>query len=408
MKEIILIEIISFASLLYSLTSIFSRIASTNEMLLLFLWVVIVATFYSINKSKHLVYRGMILLVFLPLLYFDEPKQIYFILITGILILLYSKTSVLNGTHSQYVQKAKYGFIFLGIAVYARLMTSDLRILIQTEVVEEGISGSLAFAAPFLMLFILTTIMLNRIIRHLEFDPNIKSIRRTNMKYLAGVGLVILTTGVESIRQAIIDGFTKLAYGFLMGISYFFYWITSWIKFEPAEVEQVEEEVEGALEAGALSMQEYFDSVRGNEEAMRFDILAKILGFVLIIVLIYIVYRIFKKSNTSRDDDVEYIEEREQMKKTEKKRKSIFENIIPPKDIGNQIRFHYRKFLRKVEKAEIELTSSDTSLDINERAKGEFGEEVDEIREIYIDSRYGNKKVDKESVEKIKSLYKNL
>lgn len=50
-----------------------------------------------------------------------------------------------------------------------------------------------------------------------------------------------------------------------------------------------------------------------NCQVINFDILRKIIGFILIEILIYLAYRLFVKPNSRVDDSLEYSEEREYM-----------------------------------------------------------------------------------------------
>lgn len=409
MTELILIEIISFASLIYSLIAMFYTRISINSMILIFLWTVIVTTFYAVNKKESLIYRASILLLLLPLLYFKETGAIYFIVITSVIMFLYGKTTVLKGGHNDYVSRLKRSIVLFVVAIYIRSIVGDISGVVGYEEPVLGVSNSLGFAAPFIIIYILTSIMLVRMIRHIEFNDDIKGIRKLNLKYLVGLGIVIITTGVEEVRSFIVVGFGKIVDGILTGISYAMYWLTKWIHFEEAdELLEVEMDLIGEMEESSQGAIEIAEEAFGKSQVINFDILRKIIGFILIGILIYLVYKLLMKSNSRVDDSLNYTEEREYMEKTKKKKRSIFQNLRYPRNIGDQIRYHYRKYLKKLDKADIQVLSSDTTLEINQKAKEDFGEEIEEIREIYINSRYGNKKADENSVEKMKNLYKKL
>ena len=95
------------------------------------------------------------------------------------------------------------------------------------------------------------------------------------------------------------------------------------------------------------------------------------------------------------------------MKKTnKKKRRRWFFREKYPEDLREQVRFFYRRYLEKLKNKDIEIAKSDTSFDINKKAKEVFNHSIDDIRKIYIRCRYGNKKVTKEDVDNIKIYMK--
>lgn len=408
MKEIVLIEIISFASFIYSLVSLFYGMAPNNEMLLVFFFTVGISTFYARNKNRSKIYKVSILFLLLPLFYFKELGARYFIISSAILIFLYVENTVDRGRYSDYVSRFKYSLMIFAVAIYIRFLLGNLTGLMKDGVAMQGVSGSLVFAAPFIIIYIVSTVLLNRSIRHREFNDDIRNIRRTNIKYLIATGIFLLINSIDQIKSFIIGGFGKIIDLFIVIIYYPMHWLTKNIDLGSGDYIQVEEELsEGLGELGLESM-EGSEGVFQENAPMDFTIMRRIIGFILIIVLIYLVYRLFMKSNEKKDSLGDYREEREYMARPKKKRKAIFQSLRYPKDIKDQIRFYYRKYLRKVDKADIQVLDSDTSEDINEKAKLEFGDSVESIRNIYIESRYGNKDQDIEDLEKIKSLYKNL
>ncbi|HCX79593.1 MAG TPA: hypothetical protein DG577_09285 [Firmicutes bacterium] len=72
------------------------------------------------------------------------------------------------------------------------------------------------------------------------------------------------------------------------------------------------------------------------------------------------------------------------------------------------MRYYYRKFLEKLVTKKVELTKADTSLVIQEKAEIVFPQGPEEIRDIYIASRYGEKEADSATAAQIGQLYKDL
>ena len=121
----------------------------------------------------------------------------------------------------------------------------------------------------------------------------------------------------------------------------------------------------------------------------------------------YILYRLLVKNDGKDYIGTEYTEHREYIKNENKKKRRLFGDRYPrnPRD---QIRYYYRKYLEKLEKGDIAILKQDTSYKINQKARDSFGSEVDDIRNLYIESRYGNEDVSRETVETMKGLYKKL
>ena len=142
--------------------------------------------------------------------------------------------------------------------------------------------------------------------------------------------------------------------------------------------------------------------------------LTKLLSIVskllIIILIIYLIKRVLKKYVLyNKKEEKAYIEEREYIdikdEKAKKERISIFE----PRDIGEKIRYYYKKYLIKIQKKGINIENSDTSLDINMKAEGDFDKKgIKELRDIYIETRYGEKEANETMAEDVKRLYKKI
>jgi hypothetical protein len=133
-----------------------------------------------------------------------------------------------------------------------------------------------------------------------------------------------------------------------------------------------------------------------------------ILGILLLAAVLYILYRLFAKTGSRiKYEGLDYIEEREYIKTRRPKKKRTPRDKFPA-ELGEQIRFYYRRFLDKLARNKVEILKSDTSLEVNEKAEAVFSAGTDRIRSLYIASRYGEKPADKETVAEMESLYKGL
>ena len=172
---------------------------------------------------------------------------------------------------------------------------------------------------------------------------------------------------------------------------------------EEAQPQQIPEDSPGEIVMETLeSMGELV-----RREARDYTILKNMFFILLLILIIYIVYRTLKNSGLSTIEDIDYVEEREYIK-DKKNKKSIFKRDPYPKDRLGQIRYYYRKFLSKMDKSGIEILETDTSLQINKKANEVYPEDISRIREIYINSRYSNSQVEEKDVKEMEELYKKL
>src|SRR5699024_6000173 len=102
MKSIVLIEIISVISYIYSLLMMFIYLGPIKEVILIFVWTILVCLIFALSHRKSKVYELVILLLLVPLIFYRTTTAIYFVLITGILSYIYMKRSLLQGSYYQY------------------------------------------------------------------------------------------------------------------------------------------------------------------------------------------------------------------------------------------------------------------------------------------------------------------
>lgn len=237
------------------------------------------------------------------------------------------------------------------------------------------------------------------------------TIRNSNRKYIVSIVIVFLAGAFDLLRNTLFNITNKafelveyLLYLVVYPINKFLFWFFG--LFE--DMESVPEEIiigQGEIPEEIIEP----EAVEGFTEYVQknFLILKIIAAVILFIVVIYILYKLLSKTGQKSYIGVEYTEHREYIKGEKKKRARIFGEPYP-KDSKGQIRYYYRKFLEKLNKEDIEILKQDTSLDINNKAIFKFGNDIEKIRDIYIESRYGNEDVGKDDVEIIKRLYKDL
>ena len=399
MIEIMVIEIISIVSYIYSLLMMFVHIAAIKETILIFIWTIIVSLIFALNYKKSKIYELIMILLFVPLIFYNDKMSIFFIIVTSIISYLYIKTSLLQGSYHSYSNKIKKSYLLYLAAAYLRLA------LIETP-------GSVFYAFPFVIIYVLTSIVLLRSIRHLDSGLESEKIKKTNRIYLVSMAVVFAIGTIEGLRVFLKSVFDNIT-GVIVKIIYFPVQILSFLiqKFMDSlgDDKKMLEALDNILVPGEREpvnpeeLGELAEKVaRTNNQVF------KAIGiFVFTLILIYIIYKILAKTGNKSYEGLEYTEEREYIKKDETKKRFWFRERYPS-GFSEQIRYYYRKYLNKLDKEGVEVLKSDTSARVNERAEERFPEEIEEIREIYIKSRYGEKIVEEKTVERMKNLYKRL
>lgn len=398
MKSIILLEIVSIVSFIYSILLILFPFAPINEVIIVFIWTIIVSSILASNQNKLKKHQAVTLLLLLPLIFYHSMKAINFIIMMTIIISLYINKSIMKGSYGEYIGKLKqtYG----AYTVVAAL-----------ALINKKFYGLITYGIPFIIIYLLTTIILVRLVRHLDSGIDMDKMRKVNTRYLSIVSLISLIVTIDGLRLFIFSTI-KNTYFFIIDIilKIFYYPLEIILNLINKLVVflriKIMENSTLDFMFGELGFNQF---AYVDEEFIYTDspIVSKIIGFLLILIVIYIIYRLIAKAGERNHKGLEYTEEREYIRNPREKKKR-FSREKYPRELKEQIRYYYRRYLEKLDKKKVKVLKSDTSLDVNEKAEKAFEEEIDKIRDIYIHSRYGNKEVNKAMVEEIETIYKKL
>ena len=113
MIDIIILELISLISFLYSIILMFTSFAPISHMGLIFVFTFVVALIFTLNYRKSKLFEAFYLLLFLPMLFYRSKTAIFFYIVVGALTYVYIKKSLLRGNHHEYVEKLilSYGLL---------------------------------------------------------------------------------------------------------------------------------------------------------------------------------------------------------------------------------------------------------------------------------------------------------
>lgn len=393
MAEIIVLEIISVVSFIYSLLVIPMPFGSMTQVFVVFLWTILASMVFALSYKKSKIYWISGLLLLMPLIFYNTKTSICFILMTSILIVAYIAKSLGQGNHDEYVRQLKQSYKIYAIIAFLGLIS-------------EGPSRFFSYSAGFIIIYLFTTVILIRTIRHIESGMDRSKIRKLNAKYLGIISIVSSIVALDEFRNFIFSIIWQV-YIFTATIiakilSYPIAFMAMLLgKFFLVIFPKIAEE--SSILDGIVQNEEEIKKV--GEITRDFPLLNMIIRLVFAALVLYIIYKFIVKTGNRNYTGVEYTEEREYVKSEDKKRKAR-EKF--PKDLREQIRYYYRRYLEKLEKNKIELKKSDTTLEINEKAEKIIREDINGVRSIYIDSRYSDKKIDESMVEKMQKLYKKL
>lgn len=400
MLEVILLEIISVVSFSFAILTSILSFTSLSNFFYIFIWTVLVSLVFSIVYEKNKISRIFILLISGPLIFFKASSSLYFFLIILVILYFYLTRSLLKGSYRDYSYsfKKSIGFIFILLLIFS--IPGDL-------------NKSLYYILPFIIIYLLSTLILIRTLRHLDSNMDINLVKKINRKYLIIITITSFLVSIDKLRgfvflnvkniyNFIVDIFIKILYLILYyPLNILFYYIVKFFNFLLSKFGSYEEIPLGMFGPGINEFT--------SEEYLPRDVpfLDNILQIIFLISICYIIYRIIKKSGERKIKNLDYTVEREFIKGF--RDKQIKNRIFKPKNLQEQIRYYYRKYLFRLKSNDIIIKDSNTSLEINENAKYKYNEgTIDELRDAYVSVRYGDKEVTKEDIKTIEKLYKEI
>lgn len=393
MINILALEIISIVSLLFGVLSIFLNFTTTNYMFLSYIWLIFLSLSAAILYGKNKGYRFLLVLGSLPLIFFRERIAFTFFLLTIIIIFVYIQYGLNKGVYEELVRRFKASFLTLGGLSILAIMSTSIR---------ETIGQSILF----FIIYILSTIIQIRSIRHLESGMDPRTLRKINTRYIVFMSIFSITAVVDSIRNSIfmvIGNIYQAIMNFFILIIY--YPVNLVLRLIDYIFRSRGNQVENLEIDPTIDQAPDFTYEQGETPELLVSIISFLVSALVIVLIIYILYRILRGLGNRVYSTIDYSEQKEYIKPKKRKRKLFKEKY--PKEPREQIRYYYRRYLEKLQKKEIVINEDDTSLDIKNKSKNEFTE-TEGIRNIYIEARYKNEEPKKEKVEQIKNAYKNM
>ena len=281
----------------------------------------------------------------------------------------------------------------------------------RADAVEQEVLG-------YLLLYLITSVILLRSLRHMEYYEDHQTISRINLGYLVillGFSAILST---KVIRSAVFHGI-RMIYEIIMdAISYVLSWIIYGISLILGAFFGWLEQFFQGIGLRHVLMPEMKGSVLGQAELSREELTSSLLASpffiwlgrgVVTLVLLYLIYRILRRGSIPSPQEQGYTESREYIPKTDKERLRNPSSRYGKDSPAYEIRHYYRKFLKLCVSRKLELKDSDTTLQIQTAAETEFdNKNLYNMREIYLEVRYGEKSTDEDTADRFRNFYHKL
>lgn len=261
--------------------------------------------------------------------------------------------------------------------------------------------GQTAPIPVYLPLMIVAGIFFLRSLRHHRTGQSHWRIRRSNLIYLAFIGLTYVISQSLWLREQLRRGSERVYQVVVNPINHVLDNLMNWLFADPdkmmtPELAETGEAVGGLGEAGE-------ELVNGAQEAFTGSLIGNIFLAILIGLLLVFIYRVFIRrlyfsAASQTEDDI-----REQLSVIEPAKKR-FRRRKKPSAPEDQVRYYYQRFLDKIDQ---ERELSDTTTELDHKAQS-LGWNSRPLSQIYRQVRYGNRPVDPTLLEEMKRYWRQL
>ena len=387
--QLMILEVLSFVSFLLMVLLVFFQVELIWSMPI-YLYSALVLLFFQ-GKCKKRNWKTTVLLgvsLSLPMLLYFTLERVLFTLLFAIGCIYYYEKFMGRLEMEERAGRFKVHYSIMTVLVFAGILVKP---------VQEKILSIL----PFMIFYLFSEILLSVTLRQSAYGTASKKNNRRIYIFLILAMVLSLVISVEGIRSQLLYC-TGILFGLLQKALFFLLYpllyVGLWIftasgrrlrdVFDDSYVEQ---DIPGS----------YLGIGEEIKMAQNSDLWGFVLGAGLLVIIMVTGYFIHKKrkmnhySRRPLNEKREYLISRETL--FNRKKRDRF-----PSGYNDQIRYYYRKYLRKIRKRRM-LEVSDTSQSISIKGDG-VTLNNDEIRDLYIQFRYGGVSADKDSVGFMKKI----
>lgn len=387
--QLVILEILSFVSFYLMILLVFFQVEVVWS-IPIYLYSALVLLFFQ-GKCKKRNWKTTVLLgvsLSLPMLLYFTLERVLFTLLFAIGCMYYYEKFMGRLEMEERASRFKVHYSIMTVLVFAGILVKPVQ-------------GKMLSMLPFMMFYLFSEILLSVTLRQSAYGTASKKNNRRIYVFLILAMVLSLIISVEGIRIQLLYG-TGVIFGLLQKALFFLLYpllyVGLWIftasgrrLMEVFSDSYVEQEIPGASPGIGEEI----------KMAQNSDLWGFVLGAGLLVVIMVIGYFVYKKrrvDNYSRrplNEKREYLISKETL--FNRKKRDRF-----PSGYNEQIRYYYRKYLRKIKKNRM-LKVSDTSQSISIKGDG-VTLNNDEIRDLYIQFRYGGESADKDSVGFMKKI----
>lgn len=410
MNNIILLEIINFYSLIFSilnLISIFLGSVESNSLLFIYITAFTFILYKSKTKNKQLLFF-LLFPAFIPYLFLNSINYILFISAINFCSYYFVLKIVDNINYSNASEHFTKTLYLLSVIIFIGLLSGKIHALNLV-------------CAPYIFISLISSITLLRTLRNIELNVMNKKINRINLIYSIIISASSIILSLDYLRKSFYSILSKTYFILTELFMHVFYWVLLFIGYILSFLIIILRKLLSRLSVNNVKIQMPVTPIE-NIKTKDYKSISSfinsnlVLNFLfkglIFILIIYIIIKIFKRYNI-KNKELEIYTEKKEYIKIEKnnplgkiKSKVLFKK---PKDYSEQIRFYYLKFIKKSIKNKIEIKSSDTTSEISQKSSKIFDTEIlNFLRDIYINVRYGNLKPDRSTVKSFIENYKKL
>lgn len=402
MIEYIAIEVLTAVSFLYAFLLSLFYIGPASDLGFAFLWTNTIMLIYATISRRHKPLKLCALLLLAPIYYFNSFWGItFFILTTGLLIVHVEYNLYQNHLEYRFVVKNTYGILIalFGVWLYLSAFPDDV------------LSYNLTASFPFVIAYLMFSIILVRSERHIKSNMPLNTIRSSNFIFVVVGAFVfiglIMTETRNKIYQTLTNTLSTLTEFMLRPL---------YALFNDYNLEGLTDVVEPVVLENADSLEQVLETLETTNHIVTetgFDwrnlidfLLEKTLFILLIGLILWTMIRLSKvlfknnhTENATQTVEKSFVFEKEK----HAPRRNLFEKFFLKTPLAH-IRYYYRKHLDLLEDQGAIIEPQDTSLEISKKAHLKGIVDADDIRRIYIEARYGDKAISKVQAEQMKSL----
>lgn len=387
--QLMILEVLSFVSFYLMILLVFFQVEGVWS-IPIYLYSALVLIFFE-GKCKKRNWKTTVLLgvsLSLPMLLYFTLERVLFTLLFSIGCVYYFEKFMGRLEMEERASRFKVHYSIMTVLVFAGILVKP---------VQEKMLSIL----PFMMFYLFSEILLSVTLRQSAYGTTSKKNNRRIYVFFILAMVLSLIISVEGIRIQLLYG-ASIIFGLLQKALFFLLYpllyVGLWIftasgrrLMEVFSDSYVEQEIPGASPGIGEKI----------KMAQNSDLWGFVLGAGLLVVIMVIGYFVYKKrrvDNYSRrplNEKREYLISKETL--FNRKKRDRF-----PSGYNEQIRYYYRKYLRKLKKSRM-LEVSDTSQSISIKGDG-VTQNNDEIRDLYIQFRYGGESADRNSVDFMKKF----